>query len=1003
MSSNRGRGSGRGRGSAGPPPGGSGSTHPHNTSPAPSGPSRGGFAPRGGFRGGDRGGRGYGGSRGRGGGGNVGGGHRDGSVIFNEGAPAAVPSHLSNDKLGALIRSYNSVPHRPHRPLRPGFGSAGAPSVVRANFFAVKHEGPIYDYTVTITQSSGKGSGSKSSAATGVANAKKRRLFKLLEQEGAIKPYITNIAHDYTQRLVSSKQLPQPLDLDITYYDEDEDKPKPNADTYLVSIKFERELKPEDSKSYLEGSLAKRDFDIQPYASATNLFLQQLASRTGVRVGKNRYFFQQLSQSLRLSTGIEAWKGFSISTRPSYGQLLVNVNVCWAAFVVPGNLADALNAFNANSRGAMPTLPKQMVSSIKVKLRHLGYHKKLFAIGTKTPRDTYFDCAEFGGQISVEQYFKKKYNIQLKFPADLPVVDVGTRAKTIWVPPELCDILPGCAYRGKLNDRETAQMIRYACNDPRTNFESIVNEGLPILGFKKIAGSNAPDSLAGFKLSVDPNPIVIPSRELPPPRISYKQGRADIRNGGWNILNVKFHRGARVNSWWVLVVQDSPNPSISSPDDPILVGLVNGFKNKCISSGMTMPAANPRTFSVQLVNPRRDPGRAESIRKLRELLTRQVNEAGRPDFVLVILENRDNFIYPALKRLGDVDLGVHTVHMQIDKATGDPRKQDQYFSNVALKVNAKLGGVNHLLDPSAMTWLTKKKTMLVGIDVTHRGPGSREGTPSIAAMVANTDDTFVQFPASLKLQSSNRGERPKEMVDDIEAMLIERLELYQKKNKVLPERVFVFRDGVSEGQFDIVLAEELKGILKAFANPKFKGQGNKAYRPVLSIIICGKRHHARMAPTDAQFADKGGNTRPGTVNDKGITAVYDFDFYLQSHAGIKGHAKGTHYTVVYDENKFTADEIQQGTHNASHLYARATRAVSLVPPAYYADLACERARFYLNNFFDANSEIASTIGSGKGKGKKRSREEEMDLVFQAAVEAWGQGLHPTIRDSMFYQ
>lgn len=63
------------------------------------------------------------------------------------------------------------------------------------------------------------------------------------------------------------------------------------------------------------------------------------------------------------------------------------------------------------------------------------------------------------------------------------------------------------------------------------------------------------------------------------------------------------------------------------------------------------------------------------------------------------------------------------------------------------------------LDPSAMMWLTKKKTMMVGIDVTHPGPGSREGTPSIAAVVASVDDNFVQFPASLRIQESKKEVR----------------------------------------------------------------------------------------------------------------------------------------------------------------------------------------------------------------------------------------------------
>jgi eukaryotic translation initiation factor 2C len=114
---------------------------------------------------------------------------------------------------------------------------------------------------------------------------------------------------------------------------------------------------------------------------------------------------------------------------------------------------------------------------------------------------------------------------------------------------------------------------------------------------------------------------------------------------------------------------------------------------------------------------------------------------------------------------------------------------------------------------------------------------------------------------------------------------------------------------------------------------------------------------------------------------------FDFDFYLQAHAGLQGHVKSTHYTVVYDENGLTADEIQKGTHDASHLYARATKAVSLVPAAYYADLACERGRCYLNDFLVDDK----TSGAGSGKADK---DEEKARVFNAARDAWGEGVSP---------
>ena len=89
---------------------------------------------------------------------------------------------------------------------------------------------------------------------------------------------------------------------------------------------------------------------------------------------------------------------------------------------------------------------------------------------------------------------------------------------------------------------------------------------------------------------------------------------------------------------------------------------------------------------------------------------------------------------------------------------------------------------------------------------------------------------------------------------------------------------------------------------------------------------------------------------------------------------------------MHDENQLTADEIQKGTHDASHLYARATKAVSLVPAAYYADLACERGRCYLNDFL-----VDDKTSTGGGRGKA-DRDEERVRVFNAAKVSWGEGV-----------
>jgi eukaryotic translation initiation factor 2C len=108
------------------------------------------------------------------------------------------------------------------------------------------------------------------------------------------------------------------------------------------------------------------------------------------------------------------------------------------------------------------------------------------------------------------------------------------------------------------------------------------------------------------------------------------------------------------------------------------------------------------------------------------------------------------------------------------------------------------------------------------------------------------------------------------------------------------------------GQFHQVLEQELPKIREACAAVP-GGRCN----PKISVIIVGKRHHTRFYPTDDNAADgKTGNPTPGTVVDRCVTAVYDFDFYLQAHAGIKGTARPAHYYVIHDENKFSADALQ---------------------------------------------------------------------------------------------
>lgn len=72
------------------------------------------------------------------------------------------------------------------------------------------------------------------------------RLFDLLENSAQCAPHMGYIAHDRSERLVSKKELPQPLDITIPFYDEGLSGPQPGGSVYTVSIEYSGTLDPDE-------------------------------------------------------------------------------------------------------------------------------------------------------------------------------------------------------------------------------------------------------------------------------------------------------------------------------------------------------------------------------------------------------------------------------------------------------------------------------------------------------------------------------------------------------------------------------------------------------------------------------------------------------------------------------------------------------------------------------------------------------------------------------------
>ena len=366
----------------------------------------------------------------------------------------------------------------------------------------------------------------------------------------------------------------------------------------------------------------------------------------------------------------------------------------------------------------------------------------------------------------------------------------------------------------------------------------------------------------------------------------------------------------------------------------------------------------------------------------------------RPKLILVIVpEAVMTPVYNRVKYICDVKEGILNVCVLDSKFS---KANPQYFANVGLKFNLKLGGRNHSLDPPKLGFISQKKTMVVGIDVTHPSPGSSSKAPSVAGIVASVDEWLGQWPAEIRIQPPRQ-----EMVANLDGLFKSRLLLWKKKNNSFPDNILVYRDGVSEGQYDIVVDEELPA-LRAACKGVYPAPDTKAGKPKITIIIVGKRHNTRFYPTKKEEADRGGNPVNGTVVDRGVTEARNWDFFLQAHAAIQGTARPAHYYVVFDQifrdmklpAQFTtaADALEDLTHNMCYLFGRATKAVSICPPAYYADLVCTRARCYLSSLFDPSPLSSPDTSSVATSAAGAAQTPDSSLVT----------IHPNVKDAMFY-
>ncbi|CAH8441063.1 unnamed protein product [Schistosoma turkestanicum] len=671
-------------------------------------------------------------------------------------------------------------------------------------------------------------------------------------------------------------------------------------------------LSTDDVQQYVENPKATSLSMPQDSIRLTDCILRTVSKQSLISLGRSALFYDKPVKVVANKL-FSIYRGFISSIRPQW-KVRLNIDMIYKAFFTAGNLADVMYEKYGDDMARFSTQMALDLKRIRVETDKFyksdkgnAYSRRFTVHGISSLPANQLIIKEL--KQSVADYFDEHHHIKLKYP-NLPCVKVDQK-RDVYMPMELLNILPFQAPNATKAD-VASEVVRCAAVRPQERFRELMEFANSI--------PRAHPLFQLFQVKIANKPLDVKARVLQPPKAVFNHpDKIQLKAGSWN--TPAFHKAAKHGTeiqWGLLCIPRNPR---SDGDERTVT--------------MELPKVAKR-FGVLLSN-------QPSLSRCHvSQLEKTFEEFNRKGCIFILLILYDDLSYGTVKRLSDLRFGIRTQCVR-----GNTLRKPNVFPNLLLKLNGKLGGVNWII--SDLAEYTQELIMVLGADVTHPAPTqSQQVRKSIAAVVGSNSPDLMRYAAVVRQQvTTERGNKTtREIIDNLCSSVEELLTLYLRNtNGRFPKRIIFYRDGVSEGQFENVLVEELSAIQKACSNIR------PGEEPAITFIVVQKRHHIRFQPHDPRAR----NLEPGSVVDTNITHRREFDFYLCSHEGIQGTSKPSHYHVLYDDSNFKSDALQMFTYYLCYSYMRCSRSVSYPAPVYYSHLAAFRARDWLSNINEPTS------------------------------------------------
>lgn len=642
----------------------------------------------------------------------------------------------------------------------------------------------------------------------------------------------------------------------------------------------------------------------------------------------NKSFLQNMSISL--NNYIDLHFGISQSIKIINSAVFKNINLSFILTYKSLNLLQLFNEFinasmkikNINEiniayikkeiqiKGPAYIFFKQIIKHMKLSTNYISNKTISFkAIGvTEAPANKLFFEFE-NRKTTVEEYFKIKYKT-LNYP-DLPCIERKNKfGQIIHYPLECLNIAPYQKIKKKLNEQDTAEVIKIMAKTPNERFDMLQQ-----IGRKMEINKNS--SMNNFNLEFKNHFLECKGILLNPPEIEYGLNYGNYvkpEKGSWATRNCLAIHGVTINKLIICFLNDT-NMTFKEINNSI-----NGLIRYAERFGMNI---NP-DFSIK------------PVKTPSEYLN--IMEVHKPELIIFILPaHQKNNVYQHVKTYSETEGNKYITqcvqHKNLRKF-GDP----SFVFNLLLKINAKMNGKNWKLSASHLALFNVKPTIIFGAYLSHP---KRENLnePSIASVTASMDLTLNKFNVEISYQ-----EKKITYIEELTKIIRTMLMMYYLKNKQKPERIIFFRDGLNELEMEVICKKEVELIRESC---KYLEDG---YNPEITYISLQKNHQIRFKlkedTTDPRNTKVTGNVPPGVVIEELSNSEF-FEFYMISQNAFQGTAHPILYRVLKNGSDFKKDDLYRMINNLCYTYTKCAKAVTLISPIKYAHLASDRAIKYL--------------------------------------------------------